>query len=119
MRQHPLDERGLPLVLEPERESSVDALVAGLDRQSLLAQLRKHGALLFRGFEVRDAKAFERIALAIDPVLGREYLGTSPRNALTDYVFSASELPGWYPIPQHCEMTFLKKPPRRLYFACL
>jgi alpha-ketoglutarate-dependent taurine dioxygenase len=119
MRQRALDERGLPLVIEPEGAASVDALLAWLDRGAILERLRAHGALLFRGFEVRDAKSFERIALAIDPVLGREYLGTSPRNALTDYVFSASELPGWYPIPQHCEMTFLARPPRRLYFACL
>ena len=48
-----------------------------------------------------------------------DYLGTSPRDALTPYVFSASELPGYYPIAQHCEMRFLKKPPRRLFFCCL
>ncbi|MGV2480312.1 UNVERIFIED_CONTAM: TauD/TfdA family dioxygenase, partial [Salmonella enterica subsp. enterica serovar Weltevreden] len=47
-----------------------------------------------------------------------EYLGTSPRDALTDFVFSASELPGYYPIPQHCEMTFTRTPPRRIFFWC-
>src|SRR6266498_5815728 len=103
MRLHPFDERGLPLVIEPEGATSVDALLAWIDRETLHAQLRQHGALLFRGFSVADPKTFERLALALDPVLGTEYLGTSPRNALSDYVFSASELPGWYPIPQHCE----------------
>jgi alpha-ketoglutarate-dependent taurine dioxygenase len=33
-------------------------------------------------------------------------------------VFSASELPGYYPIPQHCEMTFTAQPPRRIFFWC-
>lgn len=35
------------------------------------------------------------------------------------YVFSASELPGYFPIPQHLEMSFLPAPPRSLFFCCL
>lgn len=82
-------------------------------------RLEEHGALLFRGFDITDAPTFERTARAVDPDLKNEYLGTSPRNALTDYVFSASELPPYYPIPQHCEMSFTAHPPRRLFFCCL
>ena len=47
-------------------------------------RLAAHGALLFRGFDVADAPAFERVARAIDAELKNEYLGTSPRNALTE-----------------------------------
>jgi alpha-ketoglutarate-dependent taurine dioxygenase len=68
---------------------------------------------------VSAARDFERVARAIDPDLKNEYLGTSPRSGLTDYVFTASELPGYYPIPQHCEMSFIKQPPRRVFFCCL
>jgi alpha-ketoglutarate-dependent taurine dioxygenase len=38
---------------------------------------------------------------------------------VTKYIFNASELPGFYPIPQHCEMSFLRDPPQRLFFCCL
>ncbi len=82
-------------------------------------RLTRHGALLFRGFDVHDAHDFERIARAVDEELKNEYLGTSPRDAITDFVFSASELPGFYPIPQHCEMSFTAHPPRRVFFGCL
>ncbi len=82
-------------------------------------RLTTHGAILFRGFAVHRPEDFERVARAIDDRLQNEYLGTSPRDALTDYVFSASELPPYYPIPQHCEMSFVKHPPRRLFFCCL
>jgi hypothetical protein len=75
--------------------------------------------VLFRGFEVFDAPAFERVARAVEPVLQNEYLGTSPRNALTEYTFTASELPPFYPIPQHCEMSFTAHPPKTLFFCCL
>lgn len=82
-------------------------------------QLHTRGAALLRGFGLRTPAEFEAAARAVEPELKNEYLGTSPRDALTPYVFSASELPPYYPIPQHCEMTFVKTPPRRLMFACL
>lgn len=122
MNLRPFDPaRTLPLVVEPAGDPSADALVAWLaaERETVATRLREAGALLFRGFAIGDAAAFERVARAVDPELQREYLGTSPRDALTPYVFTASELPGHYPIPQHAEMTFLPQPPRRLFFCAL
>ena len=90
------------------------------NRDGLEDALLRAGALRFRGFALRTAEDVEEVALALDPKLSSgEYLGTSPRDALTRHVHSASELPGFYPIPQHCEMSFLANPPARLYFACL
>lgn len=114
---------GLPLVVEPEAggDRSVDAAVRFLTDERALAQskLLQHGALLFRGFAVKTPADFERVVRGIGAQLKKDYLGTSPRNALTEYVFSASELPPFYPIPQHCEMSFIAQPPRRLFFSCL
>ncbi len=90
-----------------------------LHRSWLQDQLQSRGAALLRGFGLRSPEEFETAARAIEPELKNEYLGTSPRDARTPYVFSASELPPYYPIPQHCEMTFVKDPPRRLMFGCL
>ncbi|EYF02948.1 TauD/TfdA family dioxygenase [Chondromyces apiculatus] len=117
----PLDERGLPLVIAARAQRALPPLIAWLEahQEELAARLRVHGALLLRGFDVQEPHDFERVARAVDPELSREYMGTSPRKALTDYVFSASELPGYYPIPQHCEMSFTARPPRRLFFCCL
>ncbi len=91
------------------------------DRHVELEQaLLRHGVLRFRGFALRTPQDVEDVVLALDPNLASgEYLGTSPRNALTKHVHSASELPGYYPIPLHCEMSFLAHPPTRLYFSCL
>jgi len=124
-RIEPLDERGLPLVVRPGEggDASVASLVAWLrERPEWVAEKQTaHGALLFRGFDVRDGEDFEAVARAIDPELGKEYLGTSPRDAITasGYVFSASELPPYFPIPQHCEMSFTASPPRRVFFCAL
>ena len=111
----------LPLLVQPGTARSAPELAAWLaDHQDLVAGwLREHGALLFRGFVTSGAKDFEKVARGIAPELKKDYLGTSPRDALTEYVFSASELPPYYPIPQHCEMSFTRTPPRYLFFSCL
>lgn len=112
----------LPLVVAPRAGASRDvgALAAWLEERRGWTRraLTEHGALLFRGFAVDEPRAFERLARAVTPALQNEYLGTSPRDRLTDYVFTASELPPYYPIPQHCEMSFLPRPPSHLFFWC-
>jgi alpha-ketoglutarate-dependent taurine dioxygenase len=82
------------------------------------AELTRHGALLLRGFAVPGAPAFEQVALAIDGALHESYTGTSPRTARTRFVHTASELPSYYPVPQHIEMSFTATPPRKLFFYC-
>ena len=115
------DDNPLPLVIQPTADESPTGLAEWLTSSSgiVAGQLRDHGALLLRGFRVVSPADFERVARAISPVLQNNYLGTSPRDALTDYVFSASELPPYYPIPQHIEMSFTLQPPTRLFFHCM
>lgn len=112
---------GLPFCIEPNGDADVGRLCDWLRANGAWVQdrLTEHGALLLRGFPIVDAPSFERVARAVDDELKNEYLGTSPRNGLTDYVFTASELPPFYPIPQHCEMSFVAHPPRRVFFCCL
>jgi len=111
----------LPLVAEVPGDRSVDALVDLLrgHRPFVETALLRHGAILFRGSEVREPADVERVAQALTDDLKTDYLGTSPRDALTEHVFNASELPAFYPIPQHLEMSFVKVPPSRLLFSCL
>lgn len=113
----PYDARGTPLVVEAGADRD-PSRIAGM-RPWVESVLPKAGAVLLRGFDVGDAPAFGRVAASLSDALERDYLGTSPRDEVAPGVFTASELPGHYPIPQHCEMTFIKNPPRRLFFGCL
>lgn len=117
----PLFHTPLPLVCRAAPGATADDLLDRLaaDPAALQPELTRAGAILLRGWPVLDAPTFERVARAIDPELKNEYLGTSPRNALTSHVFTASELPPHFPVPQHNEMSFTKAPPRRLFFGCL
>src|SRR5262245_13773972 len=93
----------LPLVVEARGDRTATALAGWCKANATFVAdaLSRHGAILFRDFDVPDAPAFEQVARAIDDDLKCDYLGTSPRDALTGYVFTASELPSYYPIPQH------------------
>ncbi|KAL5490930.1 hypothetical protein EMCRGX_G016133 [Ephydatia muelleri] len=84
-------------------------------------KLLQNGAILFRGFHVTEGAEFEDILKQYEPELSDEYRGVSPRKLVpgTKYVFSASELPPYFPIPQHLEMSFLPSPPRKIFFCCL
>lgn len=75
-----------------------------------------YGAILFRGFNIGSSENFEKVALSLDANLSEVYLGTSPRDKKTKFVHTASELPSAYPIMQHAEMSFLNKPPKKLFF---
>jgi len=121
LRVRALDERPvLPLVVSPPGPGTRDAawLARWIHerRGALDRALVHHGALLFRGFTIASPEQFEAVASAYEPDLGSDYLGTSPRNRVSGRVFTASELPPFYPIPQHLEMSFLARPPRNLFF---
>ena len=61
----------------------VAAAWLGSRRETLAAKLLAHGAILLRGFSVDEPIDFERVARAIAPDLKKDYLGTSPRDAIT------------------------------------
>lgn len=121
VRETPPEARdGLPWtvrVRDPRLPSLVDWVQAHHDE--LDRALLDHGAVMLRGADAGTPERFEKVALALSPRLGSEYLGTSPRDALTTHVHEASGLPGYYPIPAHCEMSFLAHPPDRLMFGCV
>lgn len=112
----------LPLVMSVAKnaDNSCERLIEWLiqNNKQLELDLQEHGAILFRGFDLKDEWDFENVVLSIDKKLGETYLGTSPRDKKTKYVHTASELPSHYPIMQHAEMSFLKSPPKKLFFFC-
>lgn len=117
-----LDDIDLPLVIQArdQEEKSLEYLLLWIskNRNELESDLLEQGAILFRGFDLNDEWDFENVILAIEKELGETYLGTSPRDKKTKYVHTASELPPHYPIMQHAEMSFLKSPPKKLFFFC-
>ncbi len=113
----------LPLIITPRFDDTHDFICKWLEQNNswVQDQMIRYGAVIVRGFKIESPPDFEKATLALDPNLCDKYRGTSPRSLSkgTKYAFSAADVPVNYPIAQHLEMSFLKAPPRFLYFGCM
>ncbi|WP_063784289.1 TauD/TfdA family dioxygenase [Streptomyces sp. SBT349] len=77
------------------------------------------GALLFRGFEVREAPEFERVLGGLYGDLVAEHERSSPRHQIAGNVYTSTDHPPDQPIFLHNEMSYATRWPLRLGFCCL
>ena len=89
-------------------------------RRHLLESLSLHGAVLFRGFPVRDAYEFDAFirAFDLDSFTYEESLSNAVRVNCTELVFTANEAPADVSIYLHHEMAQTPLFPSRLFFFC-
>ncbi|UUM20785.1 TauD/TfdA family dioxygenase [Mycoavidus sp. SF9855] len=81
------DENHTPLVIEPLRTRSLDFLHGFMKENSaeIISALEKHGAILFRGFDVRSSSDFEEQVLAIQGMSGMsEMMMSEPGRTLVN-----------------------------------
>lgn len=112
-----------PLVLSPEghEEDSHQALLdwVASNQDQLRALMVKHGAILFRGFPIEDAEAFEAVLDAAEFVNMPYIGGAAPRAQVTQgRILTANESPPDQPIPFHHEMAQVPNPPAYVFFYC-
>ena len=109
--------RGLPLVIQPAAEAIDLAEWAAANRADLAAELSRHGAILFRGFDVHSAAAFERFAHAACPDLlahNPEHVPLSADGTIQTPVHYAP----YRKLLWHNENSFQRRWPTRIMFAC-
>jgi alpha-ketoglutarate-dependent taurine dioxygenase len=87
-------------------------------RGAIDAALERAGAVLFRGFDLPGASAFEKAAEALCGPLAGNY-GDLPRGALGGKVYGATPYPPELPILFHHEGAHTARWPRRIAFFCL
>lgn len=80
--------------------------------------LDEAGALVFRGFALRDTVDFNRLVLPYDRPSFNYAGGASPREQLDDRVFEATTAPAPIHIALHQEMCYLPAYPSRILFFC-
>ncbi|WNW10413.1 amino acid adenylation domain-containing protein [Pseudomonas sp. DTU_2021_1001937_2_SI_NGA_ILE_001] len=109
--------QALPLVIEPLLGDLDPAHWAQQARPWINEQLRTHGGLLFRGFDLPDASAFERFAQAIEPDLYGTY-GDLPKNTSGKNIYHSTPYPEQHMILFHNESSHLPQWPRKQWFFC-
>lgn len=108
-----------PLVIEPNVESLKLATWAAGNRAMVEEQLLRHGAVLFRGFEVASAEQFQEVSKALYPDLLDYRERAAPRNEVSSKVYTSTEFPADQYIPLHHEMSYSHNWPTKILFYCL
>jgi alpha-ketoglutarate-dependent taurine dioxygenase len=122
LKERWLNSQQLPLVVEP-LDTNISAaegfsLIAA-NRSELEAKLLKVGGILFRNFPLHDEHGFASFIKVIDNGSFLDYIGgDSPRNKITEGIYTSTEAPPGIKIPLHNELSFVKNYPKRIYFFC-
>jgi hypothetical protein len=109
----------LPLTVAPRGGGRDLAEEMQSRHASYLDMLREHGALLFRGFDVADVAAFERFSSAVSARPLDYVYGSTPRTALSNRIFTATEYPANEEIPLHNENSYQSEWPLLIALCCL
>ena len=90
------------------------------NRDMLIQKLASHGAILFRGFPIKDAHDFDSAirAFGMPSFTYEESLSNAVRVNKTDIVFTANEAPPDVSIYLHHELAQTPLFPSRLFFCC-
>lgn len=81
--------------------------------------LLEHGALLFRGFPIYNAKHFSSLIQSLSLGQFVNYIGgDSPRDKVEGHVYTSTEAPPSFHIPLHQELSFITHFPKHIYFYC-
>ena len=109
----------LPLVIEPAAEDADLIAWAESEREFIETALLKHGAILFRGFNIESVARYQQFASTITPELVNYIEGSSPRIKVSDKVYTSTEYPREFAISMHNELSYAHKCPGKLFFFCV
>ncbi|KAJ6829266.1 clavaminate synthase-like protein [Iris pallida] len=104
-----------PMSLVPGEPDLAEMVKA--EREWIAKTLQEHGAILFRGFDIRCAEDYSCVIKAF----GWEefcYQGPADRIKLADRVYTANAVPSDIMISFHHEMAMIKEFPPRIMFFC-
>ena len=124
MNADPLfDDKVLPMLLAPaEGEAAdVDKFVewANQNSQTLDDWTHRAGAVLVRGYHIDTPEAFREACSAVRGELRNYVGGDSPRNAVTDRVYTSTEYPSDLEVLLHNELSYAGWSPERVFFGCM
>ena len=109
-----------PVAIEPAEADLDLAEWARAASASIHGHLHRHGAVLFRGFELRDASDFERTVRALSATgeLMDYVENTSPRTTVQGNVKTSTDHPAAQEIVLHNEHSFSNVFPSKLFLHC-
>lgn len=109
----------LPLVVRPQDGGAGDLLeVARRHREDIEQLLGRHGAMLFRDFDVSTPAVFDDFISAVSDGAIFYNERSSPRHAIYKNIYTSTDHPQEKEIFQHSEQSYNNVFPRKLFFYC-
>jgi alpha-ketoglutarate-dependent taurine dioxygenase len=81
-------------------------------------QLVSRGAILFRGFHLKDEVSLEEFAVKVSTDVGHFEEESSPRTCVKGAVYTSTDYPNRYPIQFHNEFSYSSSWPMKIFFYC-
>jgi alpha-ketoglutarate-dependent taurine dioxygenase len=115
-----LSQEGNPALLLTPAIGDLDLTQwARSNREYIRGLLLRHGALLFRNFNVSSPSEFRQIALAISGRLLNYNEPSSPRTEIDERIYTSTDYPADQWIQLHNEMSYTMNWPTKVFFYCL
>lgn len=108
----------MPLLVQPNASDIDLGAWAESNRDFIEEKLLKHGALLFRGFDLRSVNEFESFASSVCPQLYGEY-GDLPSEEEGKKVYRSTPYPPDKTILFHNESSHMHRWPTKQFFFCV
>jgi hypothetical protein len=94
------------------------AVICKKNLTDIESHLLKHGAVLFKGFEIDSAAKLQRCVDVLPGNLLKYIDGNSPRTKLSGDIYTSTEYPSELYISLHSELSYAANWPSYLYFCC-
>lgn len=108
-----------PLVIQPVNAGySLNSWIAE-HMEEFDQQLHRHGALLFRGFNINTVEKFQQLMNEFPQKMLDYKLRSSPRFELTSNVYVSTTYPEDQTINMHSESSYAPAHPERITFCCI
>jgi alpha-ketoglutarate-dependent taurine dioxygenase len=108
----------LPLVFRSIKPGQSLVAWARDNRNLIDSQLSKHGAILFRNFQVGAAREFEQFIAATSAQLLAYHERSSPRSQVSGNIYTSTDYPPTQSIFLHNENSYQQSWPMRIFFFC-
>jgi alpha-ketoglutarate-dependent taurine dioxygenase len=105
-----------PLLFQPVMEGVNLLAWVSENREMIREKLLVHGAVLFRGFTLKEITEFEKIIELIGGSLLKYTYGSTPRSQVAGNIYTSTEYPADQEIPLHNEMAYARQWPMKLGF---
>jgi alpha-ketoglutarate-dependent taurine dioxygenase len=112
-------EKDLPLLIQP-KVKGIDPIAWARNNRALAEEkVLRYGALLFRGFEIVTAEAFQQFIEALSGPLLEYRERSSPRSFVSENIYTSTDHPPDYSIFLHNENSYQQRWPMKIFFFAL